>query len=183
MINRVILTGRLTRDPEVKQTNSGSSLCRVNLAVSRQFKNKQTGERESDFFSLILWGKQAENFASFTHKGSLVGIDGELRNNNYTNQNGQEMRSVEVNVSSFALLEPRNQGGQNYQQAPQPNYQQAPRQLQNSPQPPYHGQQGPQDDGKVNSSSQSHDAPQSNPGTNNEVPANAPAPNADDLPF
>lgn len=108
MINRVVLTGRLTRDPELRYTNSGVAVARFSLAVDRQFKNQQTGERETDFINCVIWRKSAENFANFTHKGALVGIDGRLTSSNYQNQQGQKVYRIDVTVESFALLEPRS---------------------------------------------------------------------------
>ena len=87
MINRTILVGRLTRDPELRYTNGGAAVATFTIAVNRQFTN-QNGEREADFISCVIWRKAAENFANFTHKGSLVGIDGRIQTRNYENQQG-----------------------------------------------------------------------------------------------
>lgn len=119
MLNRVVLTGRLTRDPELRYTGSGTAVCSFTVAVDRQFRNQQ-GDRDADFISCVIWRKSAENFANFTHKGSLVGIDGRLSTRNYENNQGQRVYVTEVTVDNFALLEPRssnqntgNQGGYN----------------------------------------------------------------------
>lgn len=109
MINRVVLTGRLTRDPELKFTNSGLAVARFTVAVDRQFRT-QSGEREADFINCIIWRKSAENFVSFTHKGSKVGIDGRLQTRSYENQQGQRVFITEVVTESFALLDPKNNG-------------------------------------------------------------------------
>lgn len=105
MLNRATLTGRLTRDPELRYTNSGTAVVRFSLAVDRQFRNQQTGEREADFINCVIWRKSAENFANFTHKGALVGIDGRITTSNYQNQQGQRVYRTEVTVDNFALLE------------------------------------------------------------------------------
>ncbi|MCQ4965529.1 single-stranded DNA-binding protein, partial [Bifidobacterium pseudocatenulatum] len=76
------------------------------LAVDRQFRNAQ-GERDADFINCVIWRKPAENFANFTHKGALVGIDGSLRTRSYENNQGQRVYVTEVQVDNFALLEPR----------------------------------------------------------------------------
>lgn len=107
MINRVILTGRLTKDPELKYTSSGAAVGSFSLAVNRQFTNAN-GDREADFINCVIWRKSAENFANFTHKGSLVGIDGRLQTRNYENQQGQRVYVTEVVVDNFSLLEPRS---------------------------------------------------------------------------
>ena len=82
MINRVVLVGRLTKDPEVRYIQSGTAVVSFTLAVNRQYTNQQ-GQREADFINCVIWRKPAENFANFTKKGSLVGIDGRLQTRNY----------------------------------------------------------------------------------------------------
>ncbi|MCD7133491.1 single-stranded DNA-binding protein [Limosilactobacillus balticus] len=111
MLNRTILTGRLTRDPELRYTTSGTAVVQATIAVDRQFKNQQ-GEREADFINLVIWRKAAENFANFTHKGSLVGIDGRIQTRTYENKQGQRVYVTEINVDSFSLLEPRQENNQ-----------------------------------------------------------------------
>ena len=111
MLNRAILTGRLTRDPELRYTTSGTAVVQATIAVDRQFKNQQ-GEREADFINLVIWRKAAENFANFTHKGSLVGIDGRIQTRTYENKQGQRVYVTEINVDSFSLLEPRQENNQ-----------------------------------------------------------------------
>lgn len=107
MINRAILVGRLTRDPELRYTTSGAAVATFSLAVNRQFTNQQ-GEREADFINCVIWRKSAENFSNFTHKGSLVGIDGRIQTRNYENQQGQRVYVTEVVVENFSLLEPKS---------------------------------------------------------------------------
>lgn len=111
MLNRAILTGRLTRDPELRYTTSGTAVVQAAIAVDRQFKNQQ-GEREADFINLVIWRKAAENFANFTHKGSLVGIDGRIQTRTYENKQGQRVYVTEINVDNFSLLEPRQENNQ-----------------------------------------------------------------------
>lgn len=114
MINRTVLVGRLTRDSDLRYTSSGVAVATFNLAVDRSFTNKN-GEREADFIRCLIWRKSAENFANFTHKGSLVGIDGRIQTRNYENQQGQKVYVTEVIAENFALLEPKqnNQVQQN----------------------------------------------------------------------
>lgn len=106
MINRVVLVGRLTRDPELRYTTNGTAVASFTLAVNRQFTNSQ-GEREADFIDCVVWRKAAENFANFAHKGSLIGIDGRLQTRNYENQQGQRVYVTETVVDNFSLLESR----------------------------------------------------------------------------
>lgn len=109
MINRTVLTGRLTRDPELKYTQQGTAVLSFTLAVDRQFKNNNN-EREADFLNCVIWRKSAENFAKFTHKGSLIGVDGRLTTRNYDNKQGQKVYVTEVTVDNFALLDSKNNG-------------------------------------------------------------------------
>lgn len=115
MINRVILIGRLTKDPELKYTSSGTAVGTFGLAVNRQFTNSN-GDREADFINCVIWRKSAENFANFTHKGSLVGIDGRLQTRNYENKQGQRVYVTEVVVDNFSLLEKRASDNSNVNQ-------------------------------------------------------------------
>ena len=142
MINRAVLTGRLTRDPELKYTQSGNAVCSFTLAVDRQFRN-QNGDREADFINCVIWRKSAENFSNFTHKGSMVGVDGRIRVRNYENQQGQRVYVTEVIVDSFALLESRNSQGNGYNQ-------------------PQNNQQGNYRSNNANGYQQSNGAPQDN---------------------
>ena len=112
MINRVVLTGRLTRNPELKITQSGLSVASFTIAVNRQFTNSN-GNREADFINCVIWKKSAENLCKYTHKGSLIGIDGRLQTRSYDNNNGQKVFVTEVVVDSFSLLEPKNENQTN----------------------------------------------------------------------
>ena len=104
MINRAVLTGRLTRDPELKSTSSGISVAVFTIAVNHQYTDAN-GNRGADFISCVIWRKAAENFCNFTSKGSLVGIDGRIQTRSYDNKDGQRVYVTEVVVDSFALLE------------------------------------------------------------------------------
>lgn len=110
MINRVVLVGRLTRDPDLKSTGSGVSVATFSLAVNRQFTNNQ-GEREADFINCVLWRKGAEIFSQYTHKGSLVGVEGRLQTRSYEKDNGERVYVTEVVVDNFSFLESKNQQG------------------------------------------------------------------------
>ncbi|MBT9676762.1 single-stranded DNA-binding protein [Levilactobacillus brevis] len=110
MINRVVLTGRLTRDVDLRYTQGGAAVATFNLAVDRRFTNQQ-GEHEADFVSCVIWRKPAENFANFFHKGSLVGIEGRIQTRNYENKQGQRVYVTEVIVENFSFLEAKNSTG------------------------------------------------------------------------
>lgn len=113
MINNVVLNGRLTRDPELRYTASGIAVATFTVAVDRSYRNAN-GERDTDFINCVIWRKAAENFANFTHKGSLVGIQGRLQTRTYENQQGNRVYVTEVACENFDLLEPRS-AGQNQQ--------------------------------------------------------------------
>ncbi|UQS82123.1 single-stranded DNA-binding protein [Bombilactobacillus folatiphilus] len=112
MINRSVLVGRLTRDPDLRYTSNGTAVATFTVAVNRQFTNSN-GERDADFINCVIWRKSAENFANFTHKGSLVGIDGRIQTRNYENQQGQRVYVTEVVVENFSLLEPKSANSNN----------------------------------------------------------------------
>ena len=120
MINRTTLTGRLTRNVDLRYTQSGVAVGSFTLAVDRRFTNAN-GQRDADFINCVIWRKSAENFANFVHKGSLVGIDGRIQTRNYENQQGQRVYVTEVVVENFALLEPRSANHNNNNGAPQNN--------------------------------------------------------------
>ncbi|MFN3685019.1 MAG: single-stranded DNA-binding protein [Fimbriimonadaceae bacterium] len=94
MVNRVVLVGRLTRDPEQKTTPSGTSVCDFSIAVDRRVK--QEGGQEADFFRVTAWGKTAEFVGRYLAKGRLVAVDGRLQQRKYTAQDGTTREVVEV---------------------------------------------------------------------------------------
>lgn len=106
-MNTVQLVGRLTKEVDLKFTNSGIAVGTFTLAVNRSFTNQQ-GEREADFITCVIWRKAAENLANFTRKGSQIGVEGRIQTRNYENQQGQRVYVTEVVVSNFHLLEPRS---------------------------------------------------------------------------
>ncbi len=106
MINSIALTGRLTRDVDLRYTQSGTAVGTFTLAVDRQYK--RDGEPTADFINCVIWRKSAENFTNFTHKGSLVGVEGHIQTRNYDNNQGQRVFVTEVVVENFALLDSKN---------------------------------------------------------------------------
>lgn len=82
-MNKVILAGRLTADPELRQTQSGVASCRFTVAVNRKFADKATGERQADFITCVAWRQTAEFVSRYFSKGKMIALEGELRNNNY----------------------------------------------------------------------------------------------------
>ena len=112
MINRVVLTGRLTKDAELRYTPSGVAVATFTIAVKRSYQNQQ-GEYESDFLNCVVWRRPAENMVNFTKKGSLVGVDGRLQTRNYEGQDGKRVYVTEVVAESVQFLETRGNGNNN----------------------------------------------------------------------
>jgi len=106
MLNRVVLIGRLTRDPELKYIPSGAPVVHFTLAVDRTFTNKQ-GEREADFIPVVVWQKAAENCAKYLGKGSLVAVDGRIQVRSYE-QDGQRRTFTEVVADAVRFLDKKN---------------------------------------------------------------------------
>ena len=107
MINRVILVGRLTRDPELRVSQSNVAVATFNLAVNRPFTDAN-GERGADFVNCVTFRKQAENVNKYVKKGSLVGIDGRVQTRNYENKEGQRVYVTEIVCDSVQFLEPKS---------------------------------------------------------------------------
>ncbi|UZW89823.1 single-stranded DNA-binding protein [Staphylococcus lugdunensis] len=118
MINRVVLVGRLTKDPEFRTTPNGVSVATFTLAVNRTFTNAQ-GEREADFINVVVFRKQADNVNNYLNKGNLAGVDGRMQSRSYENQEGKRVFVTEVVADSVQFLEPKN----NKQSSNQPQQQ------------------------------------------------------------
>ncbi|WP_282155740.1 single-stranded DNA-binding protein [Cytobacillus gottheilii] len=112
MMNRVVLVGRLTKDPDLRYTPNGVPVATFTLAVNRAFTNQQ-GEREADFINCVVWRKPAENVANFLKKGSLAGVDGRIQTRNFEGQDGKRVYVTEVQAESVQFLDPKdsNSGG------------------------------------------------------------------------
>lgn len=112
MINRVILVGRMTRDPDLRKIGNGSSVANFTLALDRIKSNKNNqnnqnnlNEQQADYINCVVWSKMAENVSKFCSKGSLVGVEGRLRSRSYENAQGQKVYVVEVLCQSVQFLE------------------------------------------------------------------------------
>lgn len=103
MLNKVILIGRLTRDPELRYTPSGKAVCNFTLAVDRRTTNS-SGEREADFIDIVVWNKQAEACANHLHKGHLAAVDGRLQIRSYEAQDGTRRRVAEVVANDVRFI-------------------------------------------------------------------------------
>jgi len=106
--NRIILVGRLTRDPEIRYTPSGAQLAKFGLAVNRiRSKNNET-----DFFNIVAWGKLADICGQYIKKGRLVLIEGEAQTRSYETQDGQKRKSFEIRAQNMQMLETKRTAGE-----------------------------------------------------------------------
>ena len=103
-MNKVILIGRLTKDPELRYTSSNRPVTQITVAVNRTFTN-QNGEREADFINVVIWDKQAENVAKYLTKGRLVAVEGRIQTRNYDNNEGKKVYVTEVVALRVQFLE------------------------------------------------------------------------------
>lgn len=112
-INKVILIGRLTRDPELKATNSGTNFCRFSLASNRSIYNKTSNESRDEvgFFDCIAWGKSAEIIHKYLGKGRRICVEGTLRWSSWENSEGKKQSKVEIQVESFQFLDSKPADG------------------------------------------------------------------------
>ncbi|HAB9894424.1 TPA_asm: single-stranded DNA-binding protein [Listeria monocytogenes] len=109
MMNRVVLVGRLTKDPDLRYTPAGAAVATFTLAVNRPFKNAQ-GEQEADFINCVVWRKPAENVANFLKKGSMAGVDGRVQTRNYEGNDGKRVYVTEIVAESVQFLESKQNG-------------------------------------------------------------------------
>lgn len=125
MINKVILMGRLTADPEIRQTQNGTVVAKFTVAINRQYADKQTGERQADFISVQAWRQSAEFVAKYFKKGNMIIVEGMLQNNNYTDQSGIKHYGYVVNAEhiNFGESKAAASGGQTQQPTTPPQYQ------------------------------------------------------------
>ena len=107
-MNKVVLIGRLTRDPELRYTSgNNAAVCNFTIAVDRGFTG-QSGEREADFIPIVVWNKQAENVKNYLTKGSQVAVEGRIQVRNYDDQNGQKRYVTEVIANNVEFLGSKN---------------------------------------------------------------------------
>lgn len=111
MLNRVILIGRLTRDPELRYTPTGVAVTQFTLAVDRPFSNNQN-EREADFIPVVTWRQLAETCANYLRKGRLAAVEGRIQVRNYENNEGKKVYVTEVIADNVRFLESANRGGE-----------------------------------------------------------------------
>lgn len=133
-MNRVILVGRITRDPELRTSPNNVSFCAFTIAVNR-LAPSSTGEREADFINCVAFNKQAENLCRFIKKGGQIGVEGKLQTRRYTAQDGSNRIATEVICDNIHFLEPKNAtaGGYNDYSSYETSYMQQPQMPQQPP--------------------------------------------------
>lgn len=127
-MNKVILIGHLATDPESRTTQSGVAQCTLRLAVTRRFADKQTGQREADFFNIVCWRQTAEFAAKYFAKGRKIAVEGTLQTRSYDAQDGTKRYVTEIIADNVEFCDSRQDGGQNAQkpqQAPRGGFEEA----------------------------------------------------------
>ena len=106
-MNKALLVGRLTKDPELRTTPGGVAVTRFTIAISEPYTNKN-GERETNFINCVAWGRQADNVSKYCKKGALVSAEGRIQTRNYENNEGRKVYVTEVIASNVQFLESKN---------------------------------------------------------------------------
>lgn len=129
-MNKAILIGRLTRDPELRYTSSNRAVCQFTVAIDRPFTNQATGNREADFINIVAWDKTGENVGKYMTKGRLIAVEGRIQTRNYDNNEGRKVYVTEVIASNVQFLESRNTsqqpGGKGFDSMPEPPVEKTP---------------------------------------------------------
>lgn len=110
MLNRIILQGRLVADPELRHTSNGVAVATFRLAVDRDFKDKQTGERKADFINVVAWRGTAEFAASYFRKGRMAIVEGQLQSRTYDDKDGNRRYTTEVIAGSIYFGDSKREG-------------------------------------------------------------------------
>lgn len=117
MINKVVLIGRLTRNPDLRRTNDGTMVASFNIAVNRNYTAKD-GQQQADFINCVVWRKMAESLDKYCKKGNLIGVEGALQTRTYDNAQGQRVFVTEVVCDNIQFLEPKSINNHNNQNNP-----------------------------------------------------------------
>jgi single-strand DNA-binding protein len=118
MLNRIIVMGRMTRDPELRRTNSGTAVASFTVAVDRDFKS-QSGEKETDFIDVVAWRNTAEFASKYFSKGRMAVVEGRLQIRDWTDKDGNKRRSAEIVADSVYFGDSKRDGGDTVQSEPQ----------------------------------------------------------------
>ena len=117
MLNKIFIMGRLTRDPELRRTQSGTAVTSFSLAVDRDFKS-QSGEKETDFIDIVAWRGTAEFVSKYFSKGRMAVVEGRLQIRDWTDRDGGKRRSAEVIADNVYFGDSKREGGSDYSPAP-----------------------------------------------------------------
>ena len=112
-MNKAILIGRLTKDPELRYTSSNRAVCQFTVAIDRPFTNQSTGQREADFINVVAWDKTGENIGKYMTKGRLIAVEGRIQTRNYENNEGKKVYVTEVIANNVQFLESKNSSSNN----------------------------------------------------------------------
>lgn len=120
-MNKALLIGRLTRDPELRSTSTGRNVCQFSIAVNRNFTNAN-GERESDFINCVVWDKQAENLVKYQKKGNQIAVDGRIQTRNYEDKDGKRVYVTEILANNISFLDSKgtNTSSNDFNSLPEP---------------------------------------------------------------
>ena len=118
MLNRIIVMGRMTRDPELRRTNSGTAVASFSLAVDRDFKSL-SGEKETDFIDVVVWRNTAEFVSKYFSKGRMAVVEGRLQIRDWTDKDGNKRRSAEIVADSVYFGDSKRDGEDTAQSEPQ----------------------------------------------------------------
>lgn len=122
-LNKAILIGRLTRDPEVRYTSSNRAVAQFTIAIDRPF-TKEDGTREADFLNVVAWDKIGENVGKYLTKGRLCAVEGRIQTRNYDNDEGRKVYVTEIIASNVQFLE-KKQDNSNFENMPEPPMQES----------------------------------------------------------
>lgn len=120
-MNKALLIGRLTRDPELRSTSTGRNVCQFSIAVNRNFTNAN-GEREADFINCVVWDKQAENLVKYQKKGNQIAVDGRVQTRNYEDKDGKRVYVTEILANNISFLDSKgtNTSSNDFNSLPEP---------------------------------------------------------------
>ena len=120
MLNRIIVMGRMTRDPELRRTNRGTAVASFTVAVDRDVKS-QSGEKETDFIDVVAWRNTAEFVSKYFSKGRMAVVEGRLQLRDWTDKEGNKRRTAEIVADSVYFGDSKRDGGDNPGYAPAPS--------------------------------------------------------------
>ena len=120
MLNKIVIQGRLTKDPELRRTQSGTAVASATVAVDRDFKN-QDGSRDTDFIPIVAWKGTGEMLAKYFSKGRMIVVEGRLQLRDWTDKDGNKRRTAEIVAGSVYFGDSKKDGGDNPGYAPAPS--------------------------------------------------------------